>query len=465
MNTRSILFRLMLFPLVGTVALPAPAQTATSSASTQGASKPSASHQQSAADAAARRQLAAYLADFQTHPTDAALRDQIVALAKSMNTPPPIPQSAETDYAQTTAQLRVATTPDAFKAAAKLYEQVAVQAPWFADADYSAATAYAQGGDFEGALRNLALYQAAVRPGIDPHNAQQFARDLEHQQADQQFQLALQQFKANHTDASRQQVIRLALAMDPPPDIPEEARAYYVRAVVLGDAAVDNPSYQKGVIDDYKAALLIAPWWGEAYRKLSSIQKAAGQYDDAIATLNLYLLLQPSDARETQDEIYRLSALAQIAADTEAKMQMEEEQRKEEQQKIIEEQKKKQMADAQGANGTVEGRWYEIPSAGDYFVGGLDKPQCDYFVSQKSGRWTIKNSCGRPGWVIDKIAVHARVLSFKLSVRDPGFAFSTVAVNFGLSADGKTLEGQETIYDKGFVPLDNHPVQWIRRDE
>jgi len=82
--------------------------------------------------------------------------------------------------------------------------------------------------------------------------------------------------------------------------------------------------------------VLFAPWWVRTLRELATerrervraeeradmaahihdsvlqtlalVQKAANQYDDAVASLNLYLLTQPADARDAQDEIYKLEA-------------------------------------------------------------------------------------------------------------------------------------------------------------
>ena len=68
-------------------------------------------------------------------------------------------------------------------------------------------------------------------------------------------------------------------------------------------------------MEEYKAALLAAPWWADAYKKLAMAQKAAEKYDDAVASLNFYLLTQPADARDAQDEIYKLKALKESAAD------------------------------------------------------------------------------------------------------------------------------------------------------
>ena len=93
MNTRSILFGLMLVPLFCAVAAPAQVQT-----------KRALPSRQKAADAASRKQLEAYLADFRSKPGDATLRDEIVALAKTLNPAPAIPQLARDRFARATAQ-------------------------------------------------------------------------------------------------------------------------------------------------------------------------------------------------------------------------------------------------------------------------------------------------------------------------------------------------------------------------
>jgi tetratricopeptide (TPR) repeat protein len=112
----------------------------------------------------------------------------------------------------------------------------------------------------------------------------------------------------------REKIIRLAQTMKPGPAIPEKAREHYVMAETFVKTAKDTSGYERA-IEQYKAALLTAPWWSDAYRKLAIVQKAAARYDDAIASLNAYLLTQPADARDAQDEIYVLKALKQTAAE------------------------------------------------------------------------------------------------------------------------------------------------------
>jgi tetratricopeptide (TPR) repeat protein len=436
----------MLFPLLSATAVPAPAQTA----------KPAAPSRQQGADEAARKQLAAYMADFQNNPDNATLRNEIVALAKTLKPAPAIPQPAQDDFAKAAAQMKAASSADDFKAAARLFEQVAAQAPWYADADYNAAYAYVQAADYDSAKRNLALYLAAVRPGVDTKNAEELGRDLDLKESTQQFQQVLQQFSANPSDAARQQIIKQVQAMKTPPEIPEEARGHYVMGLVLVKESENDGNYERA-IEQFKAASLAAPWWGDAYKKLADAQKAAGQYDDAIASLNLYQLTQPSEVRSSQDEIYRLKALAQV--DNDAKKQ-----KQQEQQKLQQEQQQKELAAIEGMKLTVEGRWYQVPMPGGYFVGGESSPNCDYSISQNRGQWAIKNSCPRPGWAIDNIDVHGRQISFRLSGHDSGYPFAAVAVNFTLSADGKSLDGIEAIYNNGTEHIGDHAVRWIRRE-
>jgi tetratricopeptide (TPR) repeat protein len=131
----------------------------------------------------------------------------------------------------------------------------------------------------------------------------------------------------NPTDnALREKIIRHVQTMKKAPAIPEEAREHFVMAATFVEQAKDSSGYERA-IEQYKAALLAAPWWADAYKKLAIIQKAAAHYDDAIASLRLYLLTQPADARDAQDEIYKLKALGQTAREDDARKQQEAQQR------------------------------------------------------------------------------------------------------------------------------------------
>jgi tetratricopeptide (TPR) repeat protein len=436
----------MFFPLLGAVVFVAPAQTAKHSAATR---KPD-------PDAEARAQLATYVADFQGNPDDSALRTKIIELAKSLNPPPPIPQLAQDDFSKDVAQMASASSPDDLETVAQLFEQVAVQAPWYADAYFNAASAYSRANKFDSARRNLALYLAASRPGTDSRNAEQLRHELDHKQT-LQFQQMLQQFAANPTDAARLHVIQLAQALGTQPEIPEEARGHYVMAVVYGNAATDSGDYDRA-ITEYKAALLAAPWWGEAYKKLATAQTLAGRYDEAISSLIFYQSVVPSDSRNTQDEIYRLKALGQRADEDEAKKQAEDQKHK-----LIQDQLQRDRASADSMQYTVEGRWYPVSAPGGYFVGGESNPNCDYVVTQGKKGWEIKSSCTPPARSVDSIQVEPRRLSFRLLGRDKEFQYSQITVALSLSSDGQTLSGTAVTYDKSFFAFGDHPVRWARR--
>jgi tetratricopeptide (TPR) repeat protein len=465
MNARSIPFGLMLLPLFCAISVPAqtakPAAPASAPAQTAKPATPAtapAPARPHPADAAARKQLAAYMADFQNSPQDATLRDKIVALAKTLKPPPAVPQLAQDNFAKASAQMTTASSADEFKAVARQFEEVALLAPWFAEADLSAASAYAKAADYDGAKRNLALYMAAVRSGVDTQNAQELGRSLDRQKAEGRFEQALQQYRANPSDAARLQIIKAAQTMQSPPDIPEDARGHFVMAVVLVNTAEDNSGYEHA-IEQFKAAAQGAPWWGDAYKKLAEAEKAVGRYNDAIASLNLYEIAQPTDARSTQDEIYSLTVLAQREADDKAKKQAAEEQRK-----LVEDQKEKERADREARRYTIEGRWFETPSPGDLFIGGKSNPECDYSISQSGGKWAVTNTCSRPPWTIDKIQVQPGQISFRLTGNDPGYPVSVAIVTFRLSNDGETLNGQESIFNSGQAHLSDHAVRWVRRE-
>ena len=125
---------------------------------------------------------------------------------------------------------------------------------------------------------------------------------------DETFKQCVSDLRKNPSDDSlREKIIKLAQEMKPAPEIPEEAREHFVMATVLQKEAKDSKGY-KLAIKEYMDALLIAPWWPEAYSNLAILQKMDGKYDDAIQTLNFYLLTNPSDARNAKDEIYRIKA-------------------------------------------------------------------------------------------------------------------------------------------------------------
>jgi len=115
--------------------------------------------------------------------------------------------------------------------------------------------------------------------------------------------------------ALREKIIKLAQEMQPAPAIPEEARRHYVKARALSEDA-KQPSDFADAAEEFQKALLIAPWWGEAYMLMGVTLEAAQRYDAAIAALKLSMATKPSAEvlRKTQDEIYKIEAKVEKAA-------------------------------------------------------------------------------------------------------------------------------------------------------
>lgn len=121
--------------------------------------------------------------------------------------------------------------------------------------------------------------------------------------------------KSPHNNTLRERIIRHVQTMRPAPAIPEEARRYFVKGTTLQKGAKDIGGYGLAV-NAYNEALLLAPWWPEAYYNLSLALEQSGRFDDAAGALKLYLLTNPApqDARAAQDRIYALEAKKEMAA-------------------------------------------------------------------------------------------------------------------------------------------------------
>lgn len=127
----------------------------------------------------------------------------------------------------------------------------------------------------------------------------------------------------------REKIIKLVHTMKPAPVIPEEARHHFVMATALQKKASGDDGY-KLAVEEYRQALLIAPWWPEAYYNLGVVLESSKSYDAAIDALKLYLATKPkeADAREAQDKIYIIEAAAKLVQ-AEARTKDEEKSRKE----------------------------------------------------------------------------------------------------------------------------------------
>ncbi len=270
MNARAILLGiLMLF-----ASLAAQAQS-------QAAKSATAAHLPSP-DAAERRQLVALLAEFRSDPGNAELRGQIIDLAKTLRPAPLVPQLARADFTKAAARLKAAAALEDFKEAAGAFERVAIQAPWYADAYFNAATAYTKSGDYDTAEHNLALCMSAVRPGADTTAAEGLQKEIDSKQLRLRFQRALQGYQNHPSESARAGIAKLAQQMQPQPVVPNDAKDHYTKAMALADGArnlivEESAEIYNQAIAEFNNALLIAPWWADAERELAAAKATAQQ--------------------------------------------------------------------------------------------------------------------------------------------------------------------------------------------
>ena len=107
----------------------------------------------------------------------------------------------------------------------------------------------------------------------------------------------------------RERIIRLELTLRPSPVVPVEARRFFVKATIFQQQAADIKSSDplamaagEMAMSAYREALLIAPWWPEAYYGLSTSLEASGRFNEAVAALNLYVITGPGSAGASNAE-------------------------------------------------------------------------------------------------------------------------------------------------------------------
>jgi tetratricopeptide (TPR) repeat protein len=111
----------------------------------------------------------------------------------------------------------------------------------------------------------------------------------------------------------RANIIKVVQKIQPKPSIPIEARHPFVKAQTFFKEAKGSSDYDLASAS-FKEALLLAPWWPEAYYNLSTAQEAAGRFDDAAQSLRLYLLTKPKDAEEAGLRLDSLEAKKELGA-------------------------------------------------------------------------------------------------------------------------------------------------------
>lgn len=239
----------------------------------------------------------------------------------------------------------------------------------------------------------------------------------------------------NSIDQALLDKIKQAAATNPPPEIPEEARAHFIKAGVLLKEAKDQSDYELAA-NEYLAARSVAPWWPAVYYNLAMVREAEKQYDNAVNDLKLYLASNPDDARAAQDKLYQIQAKRDLAA----KHAVDERQTAE---------TKTQQAGAaakERMKHILAGRWM-VENARR----GMERTLT---VSGSNGTYTGKNGVeGRIQgdgayqlWAMESFSAYDQSVTFRIrerSMTDDGrqYAWSTEDYNLKVSDDGTKLVG------------------------
>ena len=115
--------------------------------------------------------------------------------------------------------------------------------------------------------------------------------------------------------ALREKIIRHVQTMKPAPAVPEEAKRHLVRGKAAFKGAKEARDFNDAA-DEFKKALLYAPWIAEGYYNLGVIQDKAGHYADAMQNLKFYLIAAPKapDAEKMKELIYEIEYRKEKAA-------------------------------------------------------------------------------------------------------------------------------------------------------
>jgi tetratricopeptide (TPR) repeat protein len=137
------------------------------------------------------------------------------------------------------------------------------------------------------------------------------------QSAREQLQQLTTQLQRSPADqALRENIIKLALTLDPKPSIPDAATLSEGAAEYAFKNAQNTSDYSDAA-KQYEKALLIAPWIAADYFNCGVAHEKAGENNEAIRSFNLYILAAPNadDLQGVKKRIGGLQYAAQKAAD------------------------------------------------------------------------------------------------------------------------------------------------------
>lgn len=113
-------------------------------------------------------ELHAMVQQLQANPSDTALRERIIQVARALKPAPAIPEAARESFVQGTTIAQSAKDAAGQALAVQRFEQAIRIAPWWGDAWYNLAVAQELAGQLDAARRSLQLY---ILTGLDAEEA------------------------------------------------------------------------------------------------------------------------------------------------------------------------------------------------------------------------------------------------------------------------------------------------------
>ena len=119
-----------------------------------------------------RDQLSQLTEQLQKTPTNDALRERVLTIARQVKPVPAIPEEARRAFVRGNAAMSDAKAPEDYGRAVQLYEDATKLAPWWPDPYYNLAKAREQRQEYDAAIRSLRFYLLADLPASERRETQ-----------------------------------------------------------------------------------------------------------------------------------------------------------------------------------------------------------------------------------------------------------------------------------------------------
>ncbi len=144
-----------------------------------------------------REQLTQMVEQLQKTPTDNALREKIIRLAREVKPAPAMPEEVERRMARGEAAFESAKDVSGYDNALREFQAAANAAPWYANAYFNLGTAQEKGGKAKAAIESFRFYLLAAPDGKDAAEVKKRIYKLEYAAEQTAAQAAAEQVSKN----------------------------------------------------------------------------------------------------------------------------------------------------------------------------------------------------------------------------------------------------------------------------